>query len=157
MSESTYLARVGGDHRDTCQVYTYAHTHRPALVFDFLTYHAPSSMNSPFYKYLHVVLRSHDIPTHILTRTTVLLPSPPANFVDTVGLEINESINAYGYGAAQTLVCHLSCTTDAQFVPLTAANLIKLGVIKNNDDITLRPDWALICGLLAGVIFMMCG
>ncbi|CAM9808762.1 unnamed protein product, partial [Laminaria digitata] len=50
-----------------------------------------------------------------------------------------------------------SCTTDAYFVPLTAANLIKLGVAKNSDDITLTPDWALIGGLLAGVAFMIFG
>lgn len=52
---------------------------------------------------------------------------------------------------------HSSCTTDAHFVPLTAANLIKLGVAKNSDDITLTPDWALISGLLAGVAFMVFG
>lgn len=51
----------------------------------------------------------------------------------------------------------ISCTTDSHFVPLTAANLIKLGVAKNSDDITLTPDWALICGLLAGVAFMIFG
>eukprot|EP00752_Nemacystus_decipiens_P010330 g9202.t1 len=51
----------------------------------------------------------------------------------------------------------VSCTTDAHFVPLTGANLIKLGVAKNANDITLTPDWALICGLLAGVAFMIFG
>lgn len=50
-----------------------------------------------------------------------------------------------------------SCTTDSHFVPLTAANLIMLGVAKNSDDITLTPDWALIGGLLAGVAFMTFG
>lgn len=51
----------------------------------------------------------------------------------------------------------LSCTTDAQFVPLTAANLILLGVAKNSDNITLSPDWVLISGLLVGVAFMVFG
>lgn len=60
-------------------------------------------------------------------------------------------------GAARRYAMRVSCTTDAHFVPLTAANLIKLGVAKNADDITLTPDWALISGLLAGVAFMIFG
>lgn len=50
-----------------------------------------------------------------------------------------------------------SCTTEAQFVPMTASNLIMLGVGKNSEDITLSPDWALIGGLLAGIAFMILG
>lgn len=50
-----------------------------------------------------------------------------------------------------------SCTTEAQFVPLTASNLILLGVTRNSDGITLAPDWMLIGGLFAGIAFMVLG
>ncbi|CAM9294549.1 unnamed protein product, partial [Choristocarpus tenellus] len=45
----------------------------------------------------------------------------------------------------------VSCTTEAQFVPQTSSSLIALGIAKNDDYITLTPDWSLIIGLLCGL------
>jgi hypothetical protein len=46
---------------------------------------------------------------------------------------------------------NLACTTAGTFVEFTTANLVSLG-ISSNDSIVLEPDWALVAGLLAGML-----
>ena len=45
----------------------------------------------------------------------------------------------------------VTCTTSAQFVEFSSANLITMGV-KSNSSIVLAPDWGLVVGLLLGML-----
>ncbi|RLN51563.1 hypothetical protein BBJ29_001231 [Phytophthora kernoviae] len=62
------------------------------------------------------------------------------------------SLNA----AAQTIVVVMkagtTCPTEAPIVPLNEKNLITVSAKRRTDDLILAPDWALIIGLLSGLL-----
>ncbi|KAF4323294.1 hypothetical protein G195_003713 [Phytophthora kernoviae 00238/432] len=58
--------------------------------------------------------------------------------------------------AAQTIVVVMkagtTCPTEAPIVPLNEKNLITVSAKRRTDDLILAPDWALIIGLLSGLL-----